>query len=126
MATVIECDYVGCGFHLVPNVELPRSLGCQLENGFVRVDGFQQTSVPHVYCAGEPTGIGGLELSVVEGEIAGYAAGGRPAAIAVISRAAWPALNVTPGCGGERALGVVWSENATMIRPTAKGSSVTR
>jgi NADPH-dependent 2,4-dienoyl-CoA reductase/sulfur reductase-like enzyme len=78
----IECDYVGCGFHLVPNVELPRSLGCQLENGFVRVDGFQQTSVPHVYCAGEPTGIGGLELSVVEGEIAGYAAGGRPAAIA--------------------------------------------
>ena len=26
-----------------------------------------------VYCAGEPTGIGGLELSLVEGQIAGYA-----------------------------------------------------
>jgi len=73
----IECDYVGCGFHLVPNVELPRSLGCELENGFVHVDDFQQTSAPHIYCAGEPTVIGGLELSLLEGEIAGYAAAGR-------------------------------------------------
>jgi NADPH-dependent 2,4-dienoyl-CoA reductase/sulfur reductase-like enzyme len=73
----IECDYVGCGFHLVPNVELPRSLGCEIEKGFVRVNDFQQTSAPHVYCAGEPTGIGGLELSLVEGEIAGHAAAGR-------------------------------------------------
>ena len=31
-----------------------------------------------VYAAGEATGIGGLELSLVEGEIAGYAAGGNP------------------------------------------------
>jgi D-hydroxyproline dehydrogenase subunit alpha len=74
----IECDYVGCGFHLVPNVELPSSLGCELENGFVRVDDFQRTWAPHIYCAGEPTGIGGLELSLVEGEIAGHAAAGHP------------------------------------------------
>jgi NADPH-dependent 2,4-dienoyl-CoA reductase/sulfur reductase-like enzyme len=46
----------------------------------VQVDEYQQTSVPGVYCAGESTGIGGLELSLVEGEIAGYAAGGRPEA----------------------------------------------
>lgn len=74
----IECDYVGCGFHLVPNVELPSSLGCELENGFVRVDDFQRTSLPHIYCAGEPIGIGGLELSLAEGEIAGHAAAGHP------------------------------------------------
>jgi D-hydroxyproline dehydrogenase subunit alpha len=43
----------------------------------VQVDELQQTSVPGVYCAGEPTGIGGLELSLVEGEIAGFAAAGR-------------------------------------------------
>ena len=44
----------------------------------VGVDEYQQTSVPGVYCAGEATGIGGLDLSLVEGEIAGYAAAGKP------------------------------------------------
>ena len=38
------------------------------------MDEYQQTSVPGIFCAGEPTGIGGLELALVEGEIAGYAA----------------------------------------------------
>ncbi len=75
----IPCDYLACGFHLVPNTELAALLGCQLENGYVRVDDFQRTSIPEVFCAGEPTGIGGVELSLVEGQIAGYAAGGRTA-----------------------------------------------
>ena len=69
----LECDYLACGFHLVPNLELAELLGCQIENGAVSVDEFQQTSVPHVYAAGETTGIGGLELSLIEGEIAGLA-----------------------------------------------------
>jgi D-hydroxyproline dehydrogenase subunit alpha len=69
-----ECDYLACGFHLVPNVELPRMCGCRLQHGFVEVDEYQQTSVLGIYCAGEPTGIGGLELALVAGEIAGYAA----------------------------------------------------
>lgn len=69
----VSCDYVACGFHLVPNVELAELLGCVVEGGAVRVDEFQQTSVAHVYSAGESTGIGGLELSTVEGEIAGLA-----------------------------------------------------
>ena len=30
-----------------------------------------------MFCAGEPTGIGGLELALVEGQIAGYAAADR-------------------------------------------------
>jgi D-hydroxyproline dehydrogenase subunit alpha len=76
----IVCDYLACGFHLVPNSELAVLLGCQVEDDFVQVDSFQQTSVPGVFCAGEPTGIGGLELSLVEGQIAGLAAGGRSAA----------------------------------------------
>ena len=70
----IVCDYLACGFHLVPNLELAELLGCQIDGGVVSVDEFQQTSVPTVYCAGEATGIGGLELSLVEGEIAGLAA----------------------------------------------------
>src|SRR4029077_2186523 len=75
----LACDYLACGFHLVPNTELATLLGCQLENGYVRTDDFQRTSIPEVFCAGEPTGIGGVELSLVEGQIAGYAAGGRTA-----------------------------------------------
>jgi NADPH-dependent 2,4-dienoyl-CoA reductase/sulfur reductase-like enzyme len=72
----IACDYLACGFHLVPNIELPRLLGCQIQNGRVRVDDFQRTTVPEVFCAGEPTGIGGVELSLIEGEIAGLTAAG--------------------------------------------------
>lgn len=75
----IACDYLACGFHLVPNLELPLLLGCQLQSGYVRVDDLQRTTVPDVLCAGEPTGIGGVELSLVEGEIAGLVAGGRMA-----------------------------------------------
>jgi hypothetical protein len=41
------------------------------------VNDLQQTTVPGIYCAGEPTGIGGLELSLLEGQISGYAAAGR-------------------------------------------------
>ena len=73
----VACDYLACGFHLVPNVELAELLGCAVDRGAVRVDEFQQTTVPEVYSAGETTGIGGLELSLVEGEIAGLAAAGR-------------------------------------------------
>jgi NADPH-dependent 2,4-dienoyl-CoA reductase/sulfur reductase-like enzyme len=73
----VACDYLACGFHLAPNVELAELLGCAVESGSVRVDEFQQTSVPKVYSAGETTGIGGLELSLVEGEIAGLAAAGK-------------------------------------------------
>jgi len=72
----IECDYLACGFHLVPNVELAELVGCEVERGRVKVDAFQQTTVSNVYSAGETTGIGGLELSLVEGEIAGLAAAG--------------------------------------------------
>lgn len=73
----MSCDYLGCGYHLVPNLELPRLLGCRLQSGFVEVDLCQQTSILGVYCAGEPTGIGGVELAIIEGQIAGLAASGR-------------------------------------------------
>ena len=73
----VACDYLACGFHLVPNVELAELLSCVVENGCVKVDQYQQTSVANVYSAGEATGIGGLELSLVEGEIAGLAIAGR-------------------------------------------------
>jgi NADPH-dependent 2,4-dienoyl-CoA reductase/sulfur reductase-like enzyme len=73
----IPCDYLACGFHLVPNIELSQLLGCKIEDGCVVVNDLQQTTVSNVFCAGEPTGMGGVELSLIEGEIAGLAAAGR-------------------------------------------------
>ena len=69
----IECDYLACGFHLVPNTELAEFLNCRIEHGQVTVDEFQATTASAIYCAGESTGIGGVELSLIEGQIAGYA-----------------------------------------------------
>jgi NADPH-dependent 2,4-dienoyl-CoA reductase/sulfur reductase-like enzyme len=76
----IACDYLGCGFHLIPNVELPRLLGCVVDRDYVVVNEKQESSIPHVYCAGELTGIGGVEKALVEGEIAGLSAVGLSAA----------------------------------------------
>jgi NADPH-dependent 2,4-dienoyl-CoA reductase/sulfur reductase-like enzyme len=72
----VACDYLACGYHLVPNLELPMLLGCKVQQGSVCVDEFQQTSLAGIYAAGESTGIGGLDLSLIEGQIAGLAAVG--------------------------------------------------
>ena len=72
----VECDYLACGFHLVPNIQLASLLGCQIENKVVKVNEYQEASLSGIYCAGEPTGIGGVELSLTEGRIAGLAAVG--------------------------------------------------
>ncbi len=84
------CDLLCCAYGLVPNLELARLLGCRLDGAFVAVDTHQAAEVPAaalavpgdvpaVYCAGEPTGIAGVEQALVEGEIAGLAAAGRAA-----------------------------------------------
>ena len=72
-----NCDYAAIAFGLYPNTELASLLGCRIDNAVVAVNEYQQSSVEDVYCAGECTGIGGVDLSLVEGEIAGYAAFGR-------------------------------------------------
>lgn len=75
----IACDWLACGFHLVPNLELPRLLGCRVDDGYVAVDARQQSSVAGIACVGELTGIGGMEKALLEGEVAGLAAAGRDA-----------------------------------------------
>ena len=67
---------MACGFGLVPNIELPRLLGCQIEQGAVVFDRWQATTVKNVYAAGEITGVGGLDKALIEGRIAGTAAAG--------------------------------------------------
>jgi NADPH-dependent 2,4-dienoyl-CoA reductase/sulfur reductase-like enzyme len=84
----VACDWLACAYHLVPNLELPRLLGCNIATGYVTVDALQQSSVPNVYCVGELTGIGGLQKALVEGRIAGFAAAGRESAARALQAAA--------------------------------------
>jgi NADPH-dependent 2,4-dienoyl-CoA reductase/sulfur reductase-like enzyme len=66
-----DVDYAAIAWGLVPNTELAQSMGCG-----TGVDAMQRTAHRRIYCAGEATGIGGVDLSTVEGAIAGCAAAG--------------------------------------------------
>lgn len=85
----IEVDAVCVSHGFVPRTELATAAGCAVGlDGAVTVDERQRTSVPGVLTAGELTGIGGVDLALAEGEIAGTsAAGGEPAPGAVHERA---------------------------------------
>ncbi|HEU6450857.1 MAG TPA: FAD-dependent oxidoreductase, partial [Gemmatimonadaceae bacterium] len=76
-----ECDLLCCSYGLVPNVDLALLLGCAVDEGRVVVDPSQRTSVPGIFAAGEPTGIGGELAALTEGEIAGLCAAGRSASV---------------------------------------------
>lgn len=75
--TELACDILAAGFGLVPNTEVARALGCRIGAAGVWVDQWQRTSVGDVLAAGECTGVGGLEKSLVEGRRAGLVAAGR-------------------------------------------------
>lgn len=79
------CDLLCCAFGLLPNLELPLLLGCEIAENGVSVDGRQATSVAGVFAAGESTGVGGAESALLEGQIAGLAAAGRDAAAAKLT-----------------------------------------
>lgn len=76
----IACDAVCVSHGFTPRLELAIAAGCALDESdagrFVRVDDDQRTSVAGVYAAGELTGIGGVDLALLEGRIAGRAAAG--------------------------------------------------
>ncbi|MBT0771528.1 FAD-dependent oxidoreductase [Kineosporia sp. J2-2] len=76
----VAVDAVCVSHGFVARTELATAAGCRLgRTGFVDVDAWQRTSVPGVLSAGELTGIGGADLALAEGEIAGtVAAGGTP------------------------------------------------
>jgi NADPH-dependent 2,4-dienoyl-CoA reductase/sulfur reductase-like enzyme len=76
-ARTVECDAVCLGHGFTPRLELAIAAGCALTpDRFVEVDAGQQTSVSSVFAAGEITGIGGVDLALAEGEIAGWLAAG--------------------------------------------------
>ncbi|HSC32460.1 MAG TPA: FAD-dependent oxidoreductase [Gemmatimonadaceae bacterium] len=75
-ARTVPCDLLCASYGFVPAVELARLIGCDIERGRVAVDALQRTSVPNVWCAGEPTGVAGEAAALVEGRIAGLDAAG--------------------------------------------------
>ncbi|MBB6348448.1 NADPH-dependent 2,4-dienoyl-CoA reductase/sulfur reductase-like enzyme [Nonomuraea muscovyensis] len=72
----VACDTLATGYGFVPQIDLGVQLGCRTRadpdgSPVLVVDARQRTSVPGVWAAGEPAGVGGRELAELEGRIAG-------------------------------------------------------
>ncbi|MGP3913382.1 FAD/NAD(P)-dependent oxidoreductase [Nonomuraea sp. 10N515B] len=73
---IVECDTVATGYGFVPQIDLGVQLGCGTRHDVdgspvLEADSAQRTTVPGVWAAGEPTGVGGWRLAELEGRIAG-------------------------------------------------------
>jgi NADPH-dependent 2,4-dienoyl-CoA reductase/sulfur reductase-like enzyme len=76
---VVTCDVAAVSYGFVARLELALQLGCATHPGpdgapAVQVDAVGRTSVSGVLAAGEITGIGGADLALVQGALAGTAA----------------------------------------------------
>jgi NAD(P)H-nitrite reductase large subunit len=77
----VDVDAVCVSHGFTPRLELAIAAGCSLTpDRFVMTGPDQQTSVLGLFAAGEITGIGGVDLAMAEGRIAGWAAAGGPPA----------------------------------------------
>lgn len=78
----LQVDTILLGYGFIPSTQLSRLLGCDHEydlrrGGYVPLrDESMRTSLTGVYMAGDGAGIGGAELSALEGQVAGYSAAG--------------------------------------------------
>lgn len=70
----VPCDRLACGYGLTPNTQLGQLFGCAVQQQKIVVNEQQLSSQADIFAAGECTGFGGSELSMIEGSIAGYAA----------------------------------------------------
>ena len=78
----VECDLLAVGFGLTPNTEVADRLGAA-------VDGdrpWTHTGRQDVFACGELCGIGGVDVALVEGRVAGLSAAGRHAEAASLER----------------------------------------
>lgn len=88
----IACDVLAVGYGFTPQLELALTLGCATtldsDGSIVVQEVEQRTSIPDVFVAGEVTGVGGAQLALVEGRLAGLAAAGLSAPKALLRRRA--------------------------------------
>ena len=74
----IETELLATGLGFIPNIELINMIGGETEyrkelgGWIIKVNDELETSVESVFSAGETTGIGGAEKSVIEGKLAGF------------------------------------------------------
>lgn len=115
----VQVDAVCVSHSFTPRLELAIAAGCELTSErFVKVDDRQRTSTQGVFAAGEITGIGGVDLALAEGEIAGRHAAGTESAptsakrrrriFAGFARRIEAAHGIRPGWTG-------WLEDSTVI-----------
>ncbi|CAN2203236.1 HcaD Uncharacterized NAD(FAD)-dependent dehydrogenases [Candidatus Nanopelagicaceae bacterium] len=76
---IAHADVVAVGWGFLPDLTLGGIVGCAQRvdsdgTTIFAVDGEQRSSIENVWIAGEATGIGGADLSLIEGEIAGLSA----------------------------------------------------
>ena len=81
----VACDVAAISYGFTPDIALAASLGLKARVGVdgatcIVVDGDQRATSPdqkyQIFAAGESTGVGGSDLSLVEGAIAGLSAAG--------------------------------------------------
>ena len=108
-------DAVCTAYGFLPSVDLARALGCELRGDAVAHDDDMATSVRGVYVAGEASGVGGADLAVVEGELAGWMRRHAARQRATSTRSPTP---ISPRCGP--------SARSSRASPASSASSSTR
>lgn len=81
-----EVDALCTAYGFLPALELGRALGCELDGDALAHDAEMRTSIPHVFVAGEAAGVGGAQLALTEGEVAGRQAAGADVPARLASR----------------------------------------
>ncbi|MCX6451994.1 MAG: FAD/NAD(P)-binding oxidoreductase, partial [Actinobacteria bacterium] len=100
---VHKCDAIATGWGFTPDLTLAHSLGVTTDidaidrSVVVHVDAFQETSQHGVFAAGESTGVGGVDLALIEGRVAGIAIAVQRALISTVD-----AKNRSVGLAQER------------------------
>ena len=127
----LAVDVLAVGYGFTTQSELPLQAGLRAvprpptATLAVTTDGTQRTSNPRVYAAGEATGIGGAQLAVAEGIIAGISAA-RAAAIARPIPACRPPADTVSGRPSGRATGCAASRPRCTRSTRFRGSGSTR
>ena len=87
----ISCDVVAIGWGFQPDMTVGGILGCAQRidddgNTIFTVDNYQRASQENIWIAGEATGIGGADLALLEGEVAGLSATGQQISSVILRR----------------------------------------
>jgi thioredoxin reductase len=103
----LAADVVATGYGFVPQVELLADLGAELTLSAAGTlstvaDDDQHTSIPGLFAAGETTGVGGADLALVEGALAGRAVARRLGLRSPVPRRAGGPLGGTARVGRPR------------------------